>query len=317
MKPEYLVTVGTFDGVHLGHLKLLAALKSAARRKGLKTLVALFDAPPKSFFHPGSAPLLSTAQERRDLLRAVGIDAVKILRFNARLAKVSCSRFFSEFLLRRCRARGIIVGRDFAFGRGRQGNIRTLGAACRRRGIFFAAAPLVREGEAKVSSSRVRELLLHGRIEEASKLLGRPYCVSGTVLRGRGLGAELGVPTANLDIDPKLLLPRGVFAVRVRGGPFRTPRAAVCNVGTRPTIDACGRIEPSTRRRFDTSRTTPFGCSGRSLSMEVHIPGHAGELYGRRLKVEFLRFLRPEKRFPSVKALLRQIRSDIAAALRP
>jgi len=294
MKALHLVSVGTFDGVHLGHLKLLGWLKSAARRRKLKTMAVLFEKPPKSFFMHGSVPLLTTIEERKRLLKAVGIDVIKPLRFNARLAAMSHSRFFSEFLLRRCRAGGVVVGPDFAYGHGRRGSVHTLRVACRRAGIYFSVPPLVREDKAKVSSTRIRELLLHSRVLEAARLLGRPYSVSGRVVRGRELGAKIGVPTANLEIAPGKLVPRGVFAVGVWGGPFRSARAAVCNVGTRPTIDA----------------------SGRSLSVEVHVPGHRGELYGRRLEVEFRRFLRPERRFSSVQALLRQIKKDVAAAVR-
>ena len=289
-----LVTIGTFDGVHLGHLKLLASLKAAARRRGLRTLVALFEEPPKSFFLSRPVPLLTTALERKNLLKAVGIDEVRVLRFDARLAKTSHSKFLASYLLGRCRAAGLVVGPDFAFGRGRHGGLAFLKEACRRRGLLFAAAPLVRSGEAKVSSSRIRDLLQRGKVAEAARLLGRPYLLSGPVTRGRGLGARIGIPTANIQPDPRLLLPRGVFAVCVQGGPFRKPRIGVCNIGTRPTLDA----------------------TGSGVSVEVHVPGHSGELYGRRLSVGFLRFIRGERRFPSVEALLERIRKDIASALR-
>ncbi|MEK9146289.1 MAG: riboflavin biosynthesis protein RibF [Elusimicrobiota bacterium] len=289
MKRNFLVSLGTFDGLHRGHRKLIAMLRSDARRLGLKVLVALFAEPPRFHFQPRArASLLTTASERKSLLRRLGVDRVAVLRFDSKLASMSHERFFDEVLLRRFQAGGLVAGPDFAFGKGRKGDCDYLRRACALRGLHFRMLPPVRSGPAKISSSRIRDLLRCGKVERAAKLLGRPYAVSGRVIRGRGLGAKIGFPTANLRVEGRLL-PMGVFEVLVRGMP--AARRAVCNIGYRPTVEK------------DTPPCGPH--------VEVHIPGFRGNLYGKTLTIEFLRLLRYEKRFASLKALIAQIRRDI------
>lgn len=285
---KFLLTLGTFDGVHLGHRRLLKRLKARAAGLGLKTMVVLFSAPPRFYFRPElSAPLLSSATERAALLRSLGIDHVRVLRFGARWAGMTRESFLEDFLLRRCRAGGMIVGPDFAFGRGRRGSVPWLARACRERGVHFEVLPFLRSAGRKVSSSGIRKLVLSGEMIRASRLLGRPYGVAGRVIRGRGLGSRLGFPTANLAVSAERLLPRGVFHVRVFGA-GEEGGLGVCNVGTRPTLGGSRRV-----------------------SAEIHLVGFKGTLYGRRIAVEFLRRLRPERKFPSMEALGRQVRRDI------
>ena len=246
MKRTFLVSLGTFDGLHRGHRKLIAMLRADARRLGLKVLVALFAEPPRFYFQPRSrASLLTTASERKSLLLELGVDRVEVLRFDSKLASMSHERFFDEVLLRRFQAGGLVAGPDFAFGKGRKGDCAYLRRACARHGLHFRTLPPVRSGPAKISSSGIRDLLRCGKVERAAKLLGRPYSVSGKVIRGRGLGAKIGFPTANLRVEGRLL-PMGVFEVLVRGAAGTAPSGS----GERPPFGDRGPLAAAREERL-------------------------------------------------------------------
>ena len=286
---RYLVTIGTFDGVHRGHRKLLAWVKERAARAGLKTRVVFFVAPPRFYFHPSKrVPLLTSGSSRRALLKSLGIDRVEVLRFGPHWAQMPHTYFFERYIVRRWRAAGVLVGRDFAFGRGRLGDLAFLKTACRARRMTMGVIPLLRVGGRKISSSRVRLLLLEGDVAAAARLLGRPFSLTGRVVHGDHQGRKLGFPTANVHVPPEVIAPPGVYEVRV-SGVWPAPKTGVCNVGVRPTLSG-------ERRRH----------------VEVHIPGWSGRLYHRVLTVEFIRRLRGERKFPSVEALKRQIAKDVA-----
>ncbi|MBI3299523.1 MAG: riboflavin biosynthesis protein RibF [Elusimicrobia bacterium] len=294
-QPErYLVTIGTFDGVHRGHRKLLAWVRDRARLSGLKTRVVFFIAPPRFYFKPDlRVPLLSSGAERRTLLKSLGIDRVEVLRFGARWAEMPHTAFFERYIVGRWKAAGLLVGRDFAFGRGRLGDLAFLKAACQARKMSLGVLPLVRVNGRKISSSRIRLLLAKGDVGAAARQLGRRYAVSGRVIHGQHMGRKLGFPTANVRVPAEVMAPPGVYEVLV-SGPWADPKRAVCNVGVRPTLDG-------EHRRH----------------VEVHVPGWTGRLYHRELKVEFVRRLRGERRFPSLSALKRQIARDVARVSGP
>lgn len=290
---RYLVTIGTFDGVHRGHRQLLDWVKALAGRRGLKTRVVFFVAPPRFFFRPElKVPLLTGGAERRRLLRELGIDRVELIRFGPRWAEMPHTAFFERYIVGRWRAGGLLVGRDFAFGRKRLGDLTFLKAACAARGMTLGVLPLVRFGRKKISSTRIRELLTAGNVAGAARLLGRPFSLRGRVVHGKHLGRKLGFPTANVHVPAEVLAPPGVYEVLVSGGPLAEPRRGVCNVGVRPTVGG----EP---RRH----------------VEVHLPGWSGRLYGRTVTLSFVRRLRGEKKFPSLEALQRQIARDISRIL--
>lgn len=287
---RFLVTIGTFDGVHRGHRRVLAWVKARARRQGLKTRVVFFVAPPRFYFRPElRVPLLTSGRERRRLLKGLGIDRVEVLRFGPRWAGMAHTAFFESYIVKRWRAAGLIVGSDFAFGKGRLGDLPFLKAACRARGLELVVLPLVRSGRRKISSTRIRALLAKGDVGAAGRLLGHPFSVTGRVVHGRHLGRKLGFPTANVHVPLEVTAPPGVYEVRVHGGPLAEPRTGVCNVGVRPTVDGAPRRH-----------------------VEVHLPGWSGRLYGRVVTVEFRRRLRGERKFPSLDALKRQVQRDIA-----
>jgi riboflavin kinase/FMN adenylyltransferase len=290
MKRKNFITIGTFDGLHRGHQAVIRRLLALARRRGMDTRVVMFEVPPRLFFHPHVVPrLLTTAKERVELLRGMGVGGVKALRFDRSIAVQTPRAFFENVLVKGMNAGGVLVGSDFCFGKDRAGTVQTLAELCREKGLAFEAEELVCRGPAKVSSTRVRVLLETGRVERARRLLGRPFVVGGRVVAGRGLGSKLGFPTANLKVPPEKLLPPGVFAGRAHWD--GKSRAAAVNIGTKPTVEAAGR-----------------------LSVEVHLPGFKGDLRGKVLRVELLRRLRSEKKFASVDALKAQVAKDVRRA---
>lgn len=292
MSRKRLILLGTFDGVHRGHRRLLSRFLELARRWKLQPRIVLFALPPRFYFSPPASPsLLTTPSERAAILRSLGIEDIHFLRFGRTWAEMPPERFFQRFLLAKSQCGGLLVGPDFAFGKDRLGDIHWLEKASQGSGVRFNVISLVSKAGQKISSSRIRNLLFGGEVEDAAYLLGRPYSVQGRVIRGRGLGRKLGVPTANVRVDRHKLLPRGVYKVRTFCRLWKNPRAGVCNVGVRPTVGGRSRVH-----------------------VEVHIPGFSGNLYGVALKVEFLTKLRSELRFPSLKALKTQILKDIHLA---
>ena len=288
-----ILTIGTYDGVHLGHRRIIKALLREGARAGLRGAVAYFPFPPRLFFSGEKENCLITLpREREKLLRELGVRRIRALPFGAALAKMSAEDFFDSVILKAEKARGLCVGADFALGRGRAGGPEFLRRRCAGTGLFFKALPFLRSGGHKISSSLIRSMLSGGRVREANKLLGWNYSVSGKVVKGAGIGRALGFPTANVDAHRAKILPPGIFAARVRLG--RETFGAVVNVGRRPTVRSLG---------------------GRLL-LEAHLLDFDRMIYGRTLTVEFLRRLRSEKRFNSRDALRARILKDISAARR-
>jgi len=287
------VALGTFDGVHRGHQAILKKAVALARRRGLTPAALTFTFPPRLFFAPSAAPsLLTTVDEKASLMRALGVSRVEALRFNARLARLSAAEFIHKILAEKLRARAVVAGYNFRFGRGREGDGNFLKREGRRRGIDVHIVKPVRAAGRPVSSGRVRDSLLAGDLAAARRLLRHPYVFSGRVVKGLGLGRKLGYPTANLAVPPEKIVPPGVYAVRARWIKGRAP--GLCNIGFRPTL---GEKKPR-------------------LSVEVHLLDFSGSLTGKELTVELVGKIRAERRFPSLAALTRQIRRDEAAGRR-
>ncbi|HEY73780.1 MAG TPA: bifunctional riboflavin kinase/FAD synthetase [Thermoflexia bacterium] len=283
------VTIGVFDGVHRGHQQLIGGMAQAAHAAESVAAVITFDPHPSAALGYDPPPLLTTVEERVDLLAALGLDLLAVLPFTPEMARTPAADF-AEPLIQRLRLAELWGGPDFAFGHRREGDapfLRRLGA---KRGFGVrVVAPLVWEGK-PVNSSRVRAALEAGDIPQATGCLGRPYCLTSNVVRGRGEGRKIGAPTANLAFLPERLIPaRGVYACRAhtaRQGAY----PAVVNVGTRPTFEGSG------------------------LVVEAHLLDFDGNLYGQTLALDFVARLRDEIAFPSVKALATQIQEDIAQA---
>jgi riboflavin kinase/FMN adenylyltransferase len=286
-----VVTIGNFDGVHLGHVALLEVAREQARSLSVPAIAVTFDPHPMALLRPGQAqPPLTTAADRLRLLQEQGADHVLVLRTSPSLLGLRAAEFFRQVIQDRFAARALIEGHNFGFGRGREGNVETLGQLCDQAGLTLTVVPARQIDGYEVSSSRIRALLQSGDVGEAARLLGRPHRVHGVVGTGQRRGQQLGFPTANLEHLETLAPGNGVYAVRV-ALPDRTwPGAA--NVGPNPT----------------------FGEDARKL--EVHLIGFAGDLYGRPLAVDFLQRLRDTRPFPGVAELVAQLRVDVEQAQR-
>ena len=295
------LTIGTYDGVHLGHQKIIGALVRESLKRGLKSALAYFPLPPKFVFsNEAENCLITLPAEREERIRRLGVEDITELPFDAALAEMSAETFFHDVILEAYSAAGLYVGQDFAFGKGRRGNTGFLRTRCAAAGIRFKAMSFVTFGDHKISSSSIRTFLRNGRVEEANKCLGWKYSVSGKVVRGAGLGRRLGFPTANISAHPAKILPPGVFTAKVLLD--RKVFDGVVNVGRRPTIDSPG------------GRLTQVSKVYGPPVMEVHILDFDRDIYGRLLRTEFLRRLRPEHKFSSKEALQRQILQDIGIA---
>jgi riboflavin kinase/FMN adenylyltransferase len=284
-----VVCIGAFDGVHRGHQALLADVRARAEALGLDSAVVTFEPLPRQFFQGrDKVPRLASPRQKMNaLLRRC--DRVGMLRFGPRMAATEPEAFVESVLVRRLAAREVRVGPDFRFGKARRGDIALLAELGRRHGfVAHELQPEAAEGE-RISSSRIRIALGEGEFDLAAALLGRRYEMGGHVVYGRQLGRELGFPTANFRIPYGRAAVQGIFAVRVTGaGLVAWP--AVASLGTRPTVNG---VEPL---------------------LEAHLFDFDGDLYGRRMSVEFLAKLRDEVRFDSLPDLVAQMHKDAAQA---
>jgi len=292
-EPEHdvVLTIGSFDGVHLGHRYLLGELVRSAREAGRLSAVLTFYPHPRAVLHPERAPQYLTSREERDaLLAETGIDLLVVLRFDRAMADMD-GQDFVRSLVERLRMRELWVGRDFGLGRGRAvdvGRLQHLAEALGYR--LHVVEPLTVDG-APVSSTRIRQLLAEGRVAEARVLLGRPVTFRARVVAGAHRGQQLGFRTANLPLDPNRAIPLdGVYVVWAIVGGMRHP--AVANLGASPSFESNTRL------------------------LEVHLLDYDDDLYGREMTVEFVQRLRPVLRFPNREALVRQIANDAEEARR-
>jgi riboflavin kinase/FMN adenylyltransferase len=285
------VTIGNYDGVHLGHARIVERLLAMARRLGGPAVVFTFDPPPARLLRPDHAPAPLTWSERKlELLERLGVDAIVAYPTDRALLELSARQFFDRIVRARLAARGLVEGPNFFFGHGREGNVDVLGRFCQQAGIALEVTEPVQDGGLPISSSRVRSLIAAGDVDSARRMLTEPYRLRGLVIHGAGRGAKLGYPTANLEQIDTLLPGEGIYAGRVPVQGTRWP--AAISVGPNPT----------------------FG-DGR-LKIEVHLIGFQGDLYDRVLEVDFLSRLRGMVRFDRVEALLAQMERDVATARR-
>ncbi|MFC4822297.1 bifunctional riboflavin kinase/FAD synthetase [Dokdonella ginsengisoli] len=283
--------VGAFDGVHLGHRALLARVRERAAARALTPLAISFEPIPREFFARGTpVPRLASAREKIEHLRSAGVSALLSLRFDAALAAMPAERFVEDVLLRRCGVRELWVGADFRFGHARRGDVALLRELGARLGFDVEVMDDVLVDGERTSSSGIRRHLAAGEFDAAASLLGRRFAIGGHVVRGQQLGRKLGYPTANIRLGRRTSPVDGIFAVRVHGiGDRAWP--AVASLGVRPTVDGGG--EPL---------------------LEAHLFDFDGDLYGRRIEVEFEQKLRDELKFDDLDAMVRQIDRDAEQA---
>jgi len=282
------LTIGNFDGVHLGHQAMLAELTHAAHRLGTPACVLTFEPHPREFFAPDKAPTrLTSLREKLELLADFGVDRVHICRFSYAFAQISAEDFVERVIARGLGARWLLVGDDFRFGARRGGDIAMLRHAGPRLGIEVAALGSVTLNAERVSSTAVRAALAAGELDRADRLLGRTYSMSGRVVRGDGLGRKLGFPTANIQIKHNRPPLTGIFVVEL-SGVREAPLRAAASLGVRPTVRQHG---------------TP--------TLEVHVLDFEGDLYGRHVRVQFLHKLRDEEKYADLATLTRHIALDV------
>lgn len=289
-----VVTIGNYDGVHLGHQAILRRLSLEAERLALPLTVTIFEPTPRELFDPqGAPPRLSSLREKLEDLAACKVDRVLCLPFNMRLASLEAESFVQQVLVDGLGAKVVAIGDDFRFGKGRCGDFDLLEQQGQKQGFDVVRLDTHQVDGARVSSSRVRECLANGDMQMVTRLLGREYRISGRVRYGRQLGRTLGIPTANIALGRrKGRVPAarfGVYAVSV-DGVGDAPVNGVANLGVRPTVD------------------------GEDCLLEVHLFDYAGDLYGRHLSVHLEDFIRDEAKFSSVDELKSAMEKDIQQA---
>jgi riboflavin kinase / FMN adenylyltransferase len=285
-----VITIGNFDGVHLGHQTLFQKVKDRSRDVAGQSVVITFDPHPIKLMRPNkSLPLLTTTEQKIKLLAALNLDVIIVHPFSAEFGAIPAREFVQHYLLQRLGAQEVVIGHDYRFGRNREGNIALLQSLGTELGFPVHVVDAIQINDTIVSSTLIRNLISDGQVHAATEFLGRPYEVTGEVIYGHGRGARLlGFPTANIKADNELLPPAGIYAVQVelQGQIF----PAVANIGTCPT----------------------FG--NEESSLEVYLLDFDQDIYGQRLAVEFVQRLRDERRFPDLPALVAQIKADVAAA---
>jgi riboflavin kinase / FMN adenylyltransferase len=285
-----VVTVGNFDGVHLGHRAILSLVLKRAQELECQPLVLTFDPHPLKVLNPeAQLRLLTTPAQKVELLKNAGV-SVLVVPFTKEFAAIPAQEFVRNYFGERLKAREVVVGHDYRFGSKRTGDIELLKQMGQALGFTVQVVWAVELDSVVVSSSLIRAMLRLGKLDEANRLLGRDYGVMGQVVAGKGRGAKLlGVPTANILPENDLLPASGIYAVRVTRDGEHLP--GVANIGTCPTFD-----------------------NQEEMTLEVHLLGFDDDLYGERLQVDFVARLREERRFPSIDELASQIRADMDAA---
>jgi len=280
-----VVCIGAFDGLHLGHRALVRHAVARARARGVPAVAVAFEPLPREFFAQGAPPArLTLARGKVEMLRELGVDAVGLLRFDAAMAAMQPEEFVQRLLVQRLAAQEVWIGPEFQFGNRRRGNLALLQQMGATHGFQASEIEPVHVHGERISSTRIRQLLSAGDFYQAADLLGRPYAISGRVVRGRQLGRTLGYPTANLRF-PKTPPLSGIYATLVHGV-FEQPWPSVSSFGTRPTVEG---VEPL---------------------LEAHLFDFQGDLYGRHIDVEFVAKLRDEEKFTDLAALTDQMHRD-------
>ncbi len=288
----HAVTIGNFDGLHLGHQAMLTRLQDVARARGLPSCVLSFEPHPREFFAPDQAPArLSSLREKAEHLQRLGIDRLHVFRFDRTFASLTAEAFIEQVLGTTLQAQYVLVGDDFRYGAKRAGDFALLKEAGSRLGFDAESLPTVEVAGERSSSTAVRQALAAGELEHAARLLGRPYSISGRVVHGDKLGRDIGFPTANIQLKHNRPPLMGIFAVELYGL-NGAPLPGVASLGRRPTVKGADAVPV----------------------LEVHLFDFKAEIYGRRVRVNFLHKLRDEAKYPDLDTLVAQIRRDVDSA---
>ena len=284
-----VIALGCFDGVHTGHAAVLNTAKRKSLELGVPMCVFCFSEPPKNYFAPRSVPLLTTREDKLELLSTIGADMTVCIDLNVGLLSLDAESFVNDILIKNLKASHIVCGFDYSFGKGAKGNAELIRKICNEKGVGVTVVSEHMKGDVSVSSSQIRLEIANGNMENATKLLGRSYSVSGEVINGQHLARRLGFPTVNIIPRPDVALPKkGVYVTRISFD--GQSKYGITNVGMRPTVDT------------------------NILCAETHIFDFDGDLYGKTIRIEFLHFLREETKFDSVEQMAEQIKKDIETA---
>lgn len=288
---QCVLTLGNFDGVHLGHQQLINHLITQGKRLNLPTVVMLFEPQPLEFFCPDNAPSrLTSFQEKVILIEKLGIDYIIAIPFNQTFAKMSADNFIQDWLINKLQAKYIAIGDDFRFGYERKGDINLLEHYTQTYGFAVESIPTFVFDHLRVSSTAVRKALSNNDFQLAHCLLGRNYAIAGRVIHGNALARQLGFPTANIHLHRKKPALQGVYLVKVKNSCSQQSYHGIANIGIRPTIE------------------------GKKAILEVNLFDFSGDLYGQYLDVTFVKKLRDEKKFNSLTELKEQITQDVCTA---
>ncbi len=286
---ESIVTVGVFDGLHIGHQAVIHHVLTQSKKFRLASVVLTFDPPPLAFLVPEKCPpALTTLPKKIEILEHLGVDAVVFARFDAYLQQMSPDTFVQQVLLQRLYARQVIIGYDWQFGKGRSGNAEALKQLGERYQFGVTIVGSIQLHGAPVHSTRIREAISKSNLDLVSELLGRRYSIMGEIVQGEGRGRQIGFPTANIDAGNQMLPPSGVYAsqVKLEGCMFD----GVTNMGTRPTFD------------------------GEKFQIETHLFDFEKIVYGKEIEIFFIEKIRTEQKFPNPETLIDQIKQDIVQA---
>jgi len=287
------VTIGSFDGVHIGHKKIIGSVVACARRKGIEAVVVTFDPHPSKVLSPSkNAPSLISLEHRLDLFKRLGVDTTVVINFAKPFARMSPESFVRKILIDSLGARFIFTGENFYFGNSASAGCRALNKIAGPYGVKVTSVSPVKVSGETVSSSLIRKYIISGELEKARRFLGRPVSILGTVIPGARFARTLGYPTANINPHHEVIPPTGVYAVKVCLG--KVLRGGVLNIGKRPTFYAPRDEEPD---------------------IEAHIFDFKSKIYGKEIEVYFIRKIRDEKRFRGAEDLVRQIKKDTGLAL--
>ena len=287
-----VISIGSFDGVHIGHQAVLTHVVDRAESMGVAAVAMTFDPHPIKLLRPGVAPrLLTTLEQRLALIAQTGIETSLVVPFTHRLARMSAADFVRDVLVDRLAVREVYIGDNFRFGADRGGDVELLTSMGAELGFEAAAAPIVQTKGSVVSSTRVRQAVADGRIEEVVALLGRSVFIDGAVLEGKRLGRTLGFPTLNIEVENELIPSNGVYITAVHIPSFARTFPAVTNIGVRPTV-------------YQNSLTT----------VESHLLDFTADVYQEQVRLFFLERVREERRFESTLDLMAQIRRDVGQA---
>jgi riboflavin kinase/FMN adenylyltransferase len=290
-----VVTIGVFDGVHIGHRAVIKNVVGRAKAVGAMSIVVTFDPHPLKVLGAGHLALsLMSLKHRVNAIKGLGVDKVIVMKFDKRLSGMEPGGFIKNVIQKELNAQEIFVGEDFCFGRHAGADIKALKRIGGTAGLRVHPVKAVKRNGQVISSSEIRRLVVSGRIKDASKLLGRPFSILGTVVSGAKLARVLGYPTANINPHHEAMPPSGVYAVKVKLN--KKLLKGVMNIGVRPTFYDHGRdVEPS---------------------IEVHIFGFHGSIYGRDMEILFVKRIRAEKKFNTIDSLIEQVRKDEKSAKR-